>query len=479
MRRVLAFFLCAALLLAACPAGAALSPRLSSLLSGGATVRLSFRAERLDGLTDDALSEVARLLARTTVTLTEGTQDGASAWRMGLFLDGDTLADIGGQTVPSGRLVRMLHSGGAYLTGAEERDAMTLLFGAAEAWPDVENGLSAFFAALPGLDETLAGEDVTVRDGRSATSIQNVGTAPSSRQYTLSGEALTMRLPRALEPLRAGLAAAFPTAPDRVRTWMDTLSGWVFEGDARIKRMFARDGSDMGLQLTGKAVAAEGEKAKKITLFMGHQAEKGFYISLTLGKDTWTARGKQTGSEKQNTLAFSAASALQQGGKTVKASLEGSLKCVPGDGGERITGKITRVTRPGGVKTTLVLQPDVIVTEGGAQGEVRCTLNRKDTTVTDVTVTLEAAPAAAPILPAESAAPVDLTGLSDTAALALAGREESVLSRLLIRALSGLSENTRAHLVHALRTADFMTAPVVPLTGETDSGDEWIVEEEP
>lgn len=479
MRRVLAFSLCAVLLLTACPAGAALSPRLSSLLPGGVTVRLSFRADQLDGLTDEAFSEVAGLLGRTAVTLTEGTQDGVPAWRTGLSLDGDTLVDIGGQTVPSGRLVRMLHSGGAYLTGAEERDAMTLLFGASAPWPDAENGLSAFFASLPGLDEALAGEDVTIRDARSATSIQNVGTAPSSRQYTLSGEALTARLPGALEPLRAGLAAAFPTAPDRVRTWMDALSGWVFEGNTRVKRMFAKDGSDMGLQLTGKAAEAEGETAKKITLFMGYQAEKGFYISLTLGKDTWTVKGKQTEGEKQNTLTFSAASALQQDGKTVKALLEGSLKCVPGGEGERITGKITRVTRPDGVKTTLVLQPDVTVTDGGAQGEVRCTLTRKDTLVTDVTVTLQAAPAADPILPALNAAPVDLTGLSDTAALTLAGQETAILSRLLIRTLSGLSESTRAHLVHALRTADFMTAPVVPLTGTADSGDEWIVEEEP
>ena len=485
MRRgvVPACMICLICLTLCLPAQAELSPLAAKWREEGVQIEMRAELTQCAALSEGTLAIVQGWLNALSARLAARGSELSTT----LLQNDEALLSVAVKVQDEYALTVFSPSGGAYLTTPEQGDALSLLAGGGAEAPNV----SGWPAAYPALAEKLyplLAEAVTPKASKTATSVKNALASAACENYVLTGEEMNRVWPdiRALllPLLREGLSPSSAVYA-QVR---ETLEAVTFSGECRFKRMLDKEGQDMGMQFTGRA-DVNGD-TRKVTLFGGYTPGRGGYASLSLpavkGKDNLKVylTGRETDKSGVRTLTLEGGYTRTAAGETTAYTLDASLKNKIADG-ENLSGKITvTIQRPGQKKTTLTVTPAL---SGGAQGiGGTAALQWKTGTRVRAKATLHIAlsPLEAWTLPTASAAK-DLRGMTDEQARRVLAAEEAPLSDALLRLLSTLSEEQRAHLTHDLRTNEWMNgASVPPRTDDTASGtatspeSPWIVEED-
>ncbi len=456
------------------------SPRYEALSQGdGWTVSAAASVESLSPLSRQSVQIVNDWLSHLKILISAGkVTQGEIQW------DQDPLYAVSVQKQSGYTLTTFYPSAGAYLTEPQGRDALAILTDA-DSWPDPALLPQTYAALAPGLYEKLA-EYAAPKTVKEPTSIKNAARSASYENYTLKADDLNAAWPALLETILPQIKTALKDQPLWYARAEDLLRGLEFSGECRFKRFLDKDGQDMGMQFTGNA--AKGEDKRKVTLFGGYTPDKGGYLSLTLpavkGKNNLkvTMAEKLTQKNGTNTLEAEGSYTRTMEGKTMSATLNGTLKNVIKDEAEHWTGKITLTSTENKVKTTWVLSPDMSFTDEGLSGKVA--VQKKEGSKVTAKGSLELLVTPYQTLTAVSAASAkDLRGLAQERARTALLSELSPLSGAVAQLASALPEKDRTRLLHDLRTDEWMNGPAVPVQQENaaqsaDADDGWVVEEE-
>lgn len=456
------------------------SPRYEALSQGdGWTVSAAASVESLSPLSRQSVQIVNDWLSHLKILISAGkVTQGEIQW------DQDPLYAVSVQKQSGYTLTTFYPSAGAYLTEPQGRDALAILTDA-DSWPDPALLPQTYAALAPGLYEKLA-EYAAPKTVKEPTSIKNAARSASYENYTLKADDLNAAWPALLETILPQIKTALKDQPLWYARAEELLRGLEFSGECRFKRFLDKDGQDMGMQFTGNA--AKGEDKRKVTLFGGYTPDKGGYLSLTLpamkGKNNLkvTMAEKLTQKNGTNTLEAEGSYTRTMEGKTMSATLNGTLKNVIKDEAEHWTGKITLTSTENKVKTTWVLSPDMSFTDEGLSGKVA--VQKKEGSKVMAKGSLELLVTPYQTLTAVSAASAkDLRGLAQERARTALLSELSPLSGAVAQLASALPEKDRTRLLHDLRTDEWMNGPAVPVQQENaaqsaDADDGWVVEEE-
>jgi hypothetical protein len=416
-------------------ARAGFSPALDSFSESisekqAATVQAGISLTAYGLLADTSLSAVNSLLARVSARFTLG-RDAACE----LTLDGQpmlALSQAGGQ---------------------ESLPVLAALVLSAET----EKCIKAALSAIGGL---LSGSEVT---DRRSIAIKNAGTASGRKIYAMKAEEWNAALPAIvtiLRPLAAGVLSGSPAIAASVDNYLSVLTA---EGKGTLRRFVLPDGSDLGLEFTGR-VSAAGQDARNVTLYCGYSAGKGIYASIKCtavqGSDrfTFTLSGKITSTEEKNTLIGSMALAYTAGAQKYGFSGTVSLTNRVSGQNEHITGSVTAdISQNNGSdtgKTLYALTCDLAAAPEKLAG----------------TITFERSPEKG--VPTKGALNVSMTAgggghEAPTDAAALRG--------ILLEWLGTLPRDQALLLMHQLAGESWMNGETIPLT---DTVDPWVVETE-
>ena len=453
------------------------SPRYGELVRGkGAEATISAQADSLSPLRKDSLEIVNDWLSHMQVRCFAGTNTRAE-----LLRDGEAVYALSVQKQSGYTLTSFSPSGNAYLTAPQGPDALALLAGGAEipSMGALQEAYAAVAPALFGKLEELAPGKLT----KEPTSIKNAAASAAYQTYTFKNGALNEIWPQLLDAALPPLAQALAEHPGWYARAEELLRGLEFSGECRFKRFLDKDGRDMGMQLTGRA--ARGDDARKVTLFGGYTADRGGYVSLSLpavkGKNNLKASWSEKLTQKNglNTLAVEAEYKRTMDGKTVSASLNGTLKNTIKDGDEHWTGKMTAARTENKVKTTWILTPDLAFTDGGLEGTINLQKKEGNTVKAKVNLQLLMRQAEEKPLPAAGSAK-DLRGMGEAQARAAVQEELIPLAGLAASLAASLPEKDRDALLHDLRTDAWMNGPSVPAVESiqtTEAENSWEVEE--
>lgn len=446
--------LCAGVILFSCAGAAAeFSPRYTALKAKkGMTAQVSFQLESLTPLSEGSLKAVNDWLSRAVFRV--GTGDSSL---MEVLFDGESVFSVSQRRQQGYALTAFGPANSAYLTSDESGDMLSIL--ADDAWflPDLSrlpDAYSEIASALYDQLQTLT-EPKPVKE---RTSIKYASASAAYENYVLTEEQMNGAWPELLEILLPALKTVLSDQPVLYAQAESLLRSVTFFGECRFKRFLDKENGDMGMQFTGQA-EKDGDK-RKVTLFGGCTPNKGGYISLSLpavsGKNNWKANMAVQLTEKDglSTLTLEGAYARKLDDINVSGDLEATLKNQTREGGEKWTGKATVNTSEGKTKTAWVLQPDLTFTDEGLQGEIR--LQRKTVGKVSLKGTASLAltsggPEAAPVSGAK-----DLRGESESRIREAALEELSPLAALLADLFGDLTENERTHLLHDLRTDEWM-----------------------
>ena len=213
---------------------------------------------------------------------------------------------------------------------------------------------------------------------KTATSIKNTQASASQTVYTLSAKQMNAAWPAgyaAMENIPDALWAHRPAVKER---WRNALSSIKFSGSSTVKRFFARDGGDMGLQFTGTAKILG--VRRKITLFAGYTAGKGGYLSLAMPGEgsPWKFQlaVRETGSAgKKQTLAIEGSFQRMEGDDLSDTGFSGTWTADPKHNKVRGSGAFTLTTTAGKQKTVWTLSPTVSAKDHKMTVDVDCTRN--------------------------------------------------------------------------------------------------------
>ncbi|MBR6186594.1 MAG: hypothetical protein IKQ41_10070 [Clostridia bacterium] len=452
-KRVLAL-LCAGTILFSCAGALAdFSPRYTALEArDGMTAQLSFQLESLTPLSESSLQRVNEWLDRASFLV--GTGDSSL---MDLSMDGESVFSISQRQQQGLTLTSFGPSNAAYLTDDNTGDMLSLL--SDDNW--ALTNLSRLPAAYAQIASALYDHLQTIVDPKAVpdrTSIKNASASTSYENYLLSAEQMNGAWPDLLGIILPAIKTVLSDQPYLYARVEPLLRSVTFTGECRFKRFLDKENGDMGMQFTGQA-EKDGDE-RKITLFGGWTPNKGGYISLSLpavsGKNTWKANLAAQLSEKNglHTLALEGSYTRKLDSISVSGELEATLKNQVTDESEKWTGKLSITMTENKEKTAWTIQPDLTFTDDGLKGDIK--LQRK----TGNAVTLKGtarllltagAPEAKPISGAK-----DLRGETAQRIREAAIEELSPLASLLADLFSGLEENERTHLLHDLRTDEWM-----------------------
>lgn len=487
LRGVLAIVL-AALLGVAPGAQAAFSPGLDAIMSGDAiTLTLTGQVEQAAAMSEASLAVLNDWLGRIRLTLSSSETDALRLSRGEATYDGNPLLSIATLAQPEQTVTSFEHAGTAYLTAPDQPDALTLLAGTGDGLPQLTLLPDAYVQGAEALYACLA-EKATPKYSKSSTSIRNAAASAAYETYTFKADEMNAAWPDIFARIWPMLEPALQDMPETKAALRETLSGLTFSGECRFKRFLDKAGGDMGLQFTGNA--ARGEDKRKVTLFGGFTPDRGGYLSLALpatkGKNNTklTVSWKQTEKNGQHTLTLALDCTDTYDGETRNASLDVSLKNSIKDSAESWTGTVSlSVQEPGADKCQWQLKPALTLDAAGLHGDI--SLLRKDKNKTTLQAALQMSLSDGEIRLPDAGTAQDLRGLDTESAQAIVSREMQPLSLALMRLMAALPEESRALLLHELRTDAWMTGPSVGLDGslppaedaQTPSGD-WIVKEE-
>ena len=476
-KRTLAL-ICALILCSSCAeALAEFSPRLAEMEKGeGMTVSLKGSLDSLSPLSKQSAAIVNEWLSHLEVLCSVGKSTQAE-----LKMDGESIYALSVQKQNGYTLTAFSPSMGAYLTEPDGKNALELLTGG-EAWMD--------FGKLPGLYAALAPvlypaltEYVAPKLTKEPTSIKNADRAASYENYTFKDGKLNEAWDSVLDKVLPLLREAMADQPYRFAQAEELLRSLEFSGECRFKRFLDKEGKELGMQFTG--VAARGEDKRKVTLFGGYTPDKGGYLSLTLpataGKNNLkiTLSEKLTKKNSVNTLALEGAYTRTLNGTTESGSLDATIKNTIKEEAEQWTGKATVTFTQNKEKTTWVLTPDLSFTDEGLSGTVSIQKKSGSKVTGKGAVQLKISAYEALTLPSPASAK-DLRGLAEERARAAVLTELAPLGGVVGQLAALLPENDRTHLLHDLRTDEWMNGPTVPAAGNQSAPDDggWTVEED-
>lgn len=340
-----------AFLLFAGIAQAEFSPALSALLAtfpGGntATVLIGGDINAYGRLTAGSLAAVNSLLSRLELRFLLGSDPACE-----VSLDGQTMLSVPVSGAGDSALLVIART---LLLNPEEmaRRALREVGAALESWK-IEDRLSL--------------------------AIKNTGTASGRIIYTLSAEEWNTVLPAVMAALRQVAADALAGSPGIAAAADDYLSKLTAESKCTLKRFTLPDGSDLGMEFTGK-VSYAGQDKRNVTVYCGYLEGKGIYASIKCpavkGKNSFTfsLSGKLQSAEGRNTFTGSLSVAMITDSEKYRFTGELSLVNLVTTQGERITGSITADTMRtlSGVtdKNRYTLKPDLMITAKAMSGTV-------------------------------------------------------------------------------------------------------------
>lgn len=469
VRRFLSFALACLMLVTG--AQAAFSPVMEGL-SEGAELRASLKLETLTPLSQPSLDVLNSILSGTEIVVTQRQAGDTARARTLMTVKGEALIDVVSMHRRDYSLTAFLQEDGAYhayLTAENRPDAFAALSG--------ENGYAVAPDALirafaDGTKEMYALLETVVKPKtvKGSTSIKNAGTSTQYIDYKLNADEMNGawgKLIDAMLPFFDAALLSMPGAAEKARIHLQSLT---FSGESRFKRMLNKAGEDIGLQFTGHA--ADGEDARKVTVFGGYTEGAGMYLSFALpavkGKNNFklTVSFKLTEKKTQNTLTTDITYANTLDGVTETAELTSTLKNNLSNG-EAITGKITVTTKKNGIKQVYTIEPKLTAEKGADELTGTVSFQRKTAGSTDMkgvfTLTYGGI-ALRDDVTEDIQNTLDLTGMTDEMVSASLSGEKTLLLSRMIRLFAALPEGERTLLTHDMRTEAWMTAPnIAPL----------------
>ena len=375
-------------------------------------------------------------------------------------------------TVQADMRLMILGSAVTRYLGAPESPPWQVLLGAGEPLPDLMESYKALrdlaalcFVHLKPCEKTLD-KSITVK---------NVGRGASQLVYALKKDdanALWAQASPELLPVFERMFTALPREmAGRARQALLALS---FTSELEVKRFLTKEGTDMGLQITG-AMMINGVTCR-MTLF-GGISNKGLYLSFKLP----ATKGADT-LEAQLSLVFDEGVIRgdwryrQTAGKEkLDASGKVNLKNARDDGNENITGKLTAKIRQSGATERSLnyeLTPSLRMTDRRAEGTLALAVTEGKRLLQDVTLGFGVTPDDMPALP-EAMAELDLSG-ADKSQIEYAKNQLRVsLLAPLQEFLFSLPMDTRLLVLHDWgrdqRTGGTGVDPLDPLTSSGDS----------
>ena len=475
-KRTLAL-ICALILCSSCAeALAEFSPRLAELEKGeGMTVSLRGSLDSLSPLSKQSAAIVNEWLSHLEVLCSVGKSTQAE-----LKMDGETIYALSVQKQSGYTLTSFSPSMGAYLTEPEGKNALELLSGG-EGWLDLRRLPELYAALAPVLYPALT-EFTAPKLTKEPTSIKNADRAASYENYTFKDGSLNEAWGSVVDQVLPVLRDALADQPYRFAQAEEFLRSIEFSGECRFKRFLDKEGGELGMQFTG--VAARGEDKRKVTLFGGYTPNKGGYLSFTLpataGKNNLkiTLSEKLTGKNGTNTLTLEGSYSRTLNGETASGTLDATMKNAVKEDAEHWTGKATVTATRNKEKTTWVLTPDLSFTQAGLEGTVSIQKKSGSKVTGKGAVQMKISAYEALDVPSPASAK-DLRGLTEERARAAVLTELAPLGGVVSRLAALLPENDRNHLMHDLRTDEWMNGPTVPAGNESAPDDGgWAVEED-
>lgn len=355
-----------------------------------------------------------------------------------------------------------------YTTKAGQPDAFMLLAGGEES------GEAPYFS--PAAVREAAGPVFSVIEKSAApskkqseTPVQMAASSPSYDLFKLSADDMNALWS---EVLQSAWLCFYSDGGETELLF--SLQQVCFTGDVSLKRLYTRQGEDMGFQLTGTGMVEGSER--KITLLAGYTPGKGGSFTLTAralkGKEQikLTATLKETLRDEKETYQYRWETNVSTGGETEKKTFSANLIKTPGESGHNLSGALEWAA---GNETVLV-DAEVSLQESGGRFTLEITQKEKKKSM--LKARLEGNYAVGAEVPAAGwEQQISLEDCSDTEALQKLYPENMVLMRALMYLMDDVPANDRWLLTHELRDETWHTGPVVPVY---DAEDQWMVEEE-
>ncbi len=355
-----------------------------------------------------------------------------------------------------------------YVTAEGQKDGLMLLAGTEETETISFFSPKAYGAFAPELYRLV--EEVDAPEMLNyAVTVEHAGASSRYARYMLPAEGINGCWPRIVQ-------AAWPHFyPDGGNEEiLEQLCAVTFSDKVQIKRLYDRQGKDMGVQLTGNGTVLGTER--KISLTLGYTEGKGGSFSLTAkavtGKDLLkaTASLRESIREEKNTYTFSAEYIHRLNGEEEVWDISASLTETTEEAGMRISGRIT-FEADGKTNT---LEPQLMKTAEETRGTVQLTRKEKKKQTLQALLDLNISAAQLPERP-EGVRQVSLAGMTAEEAQLLLFPEQVVLMRAVTYLLDDLEEGQRWQLTHDLKNESWLNGPDVPV--QTDTQDMWMVEE--
>lgn len=410
-------------------------------------------------LTEEGLRIANRLLERLMIR--------KSAWEDGeraeVWVDGRPFWSVERRVNDEGTLVLFMDAN-AYHTQKGETDALMILTGQkrTESNPLFDPGA---YAAAAGEIYALLDAQTQPVEKKNSTDIENAVSSPRYDLYTLTKEQLQSLWPQMVQAARP----YFDRDGGEGELWQQAADVQITSDEVRIKRLYNKDGNDMGLQLTGNGLLFGTER--KISLLMGYTPGRGGSLTLTAralqGKDNLKITGtlKERVGEEKTTYALSCeySNRLQDETKTGEftLNLENAQGVWTGKALWESDGK------------TMQIEPALQKVGDAWQGALMITVKEKKNVQLQAQLDILTAPwekAEMPDVPV-----MEMTGMNQTQVTAALYPEEMTLMRAFIYLMNDLTDGERWLLTHELRTEDWHTGDEVPLADESET---WIVKEE-
>ena len=412
-----------------------------------------------DALSDESIAAANQMLGRLRLNLW-AWPDGEKAQ---LQIDGKDMWQV--ETVMGEEENHTIFSGTTdYVTDAGETTALEVLTGQSGAGGAIRPIAYFHFAQE---FYSLADAVAEAKMNNGTTALGNAGESSRYARYDLTAEQMN-------DLWRQGMALFWPRVfPDGGYAALhDAFMQVEFTGDVRIKRLFDRQGQDMGLQLTGNGCVLGSER--KISLLFGYTPGKGGSLTVSTkalsGKDSLktTVSFKETLREEKNTFAFTLnhTSTLADGQNTFSA--EGKMV----QEGEKWTGE---VELGGKDQVIWTLSPDLTVQEEKIEGRLEIGAKEKKKTRIRAVLQLKLEKANQRTAP-ESRETVFLTGKTAEETDAALAFEKLVMMRALKYLLNDLAPDARVLFTHEMRTDSWHTGPRVEVPEDTE--EQWIVEDD-
>jgi len=445
--------------------------QLGSAYDQGQAITLDIRAalESWNALSPDSLAAVQDALKGTVLQLQAQEKDEQGVSSVSLTLDSKTLFQVNESWNAQQRLMELLPQGLRYLSDPAQVP-LDLLMDAeggvpwenllrAETWQALQGVLPQVYALLEPFQQTV----------KVSTSIKNVGTARTRLEYALTQEEWAAQWPQIAQLFSGALT------PWLGETLSQALMAVRFEDEGTFKRFADDVGMDMGWQFTGKLSLGE-EDTRRVTLFVGFEANKGMYISLKLpavkGRNDLTFNFSARQSSGDGKRSLQADCVFTSRKDEDKLSAKGLIKLESADSpeGERIRGSIRldSLLTPGQTqRQRLTLNPELLYKDGRLSGTLAVSQEQGSAAnlALDLSLLLNAGKM---IMPPAEAGAKDLRGMAQSALQAEQGSFLQALLEPLKGFLLQLPQKQRAQLLHDMGRIQRTQGDSVPPLPEAD-----------